>query len=65
MVTFLFQSKAEALNLVKQMALYYGRDAAHRHSLVRLFNSVPEKFQYMDIIEEYKKNKVYLEENPY
>lgn len=58
-------SKAEALNLVKQMAMYYGRNAAHRHSLVRLFNSAPDKFQYMDIIEEYKRNKDHLEENPY
>lgn len=58
-------SKAEALNLVKQMTLYYGRDVGHRHNLVRLFNATPDKFQYLDIIEEYKKNRTYLEENPY
>ena len=62
---FFFQSKSEALILVKQMALFYGRDASHRHTLVRMFNKTPEKFAYMDVIEEYKRNRTYLEDNPY
>ena len=62
---FCFQSKSEALVLVKQMALFYGGDASHRHTLVRMFNKTPDKFEYMDVIEEYKRNRTYLEDNPY
>ncbi|XP_053395060.1 ATP synthase mitochondrial F1 complex assembly factor 1-like [Mercenaria mercenaria] len=57
--------KTEALNLVKQMTLYYGRDAGERYKLVRTFHTNPEQFQYMDIIEQYKMNKEFLENNPY
>ncbi|XP_060559443.1 ATP synthase mitochondrial F1 complex assembly factor 1-like [Ruditapes philippinarum] len=57
--------KSEALNLVKQMTLYYGKEAGERYTLVRTFHKNPENFQYMDIIEQYKLNKDYLENNPY
>lgn len=57
--------KEEALNLVKQMALYYGKNAGDRYKLLRTFHSSPETFQYMDLVEQYKMNKDYLENNPY
>lgn len=58
-------SKNEALNLVKQMAMYYGRDGGDHYKTLRLFNSDPDKFQYMEVIETYKHHKDHLENNPY
>lgn len=61
----LFQKKTEALNLVKQMTLYYGKEAGDRYKLLRTFHLKPEEFNYMDIVDQYKENREYLENNPY
>ncbi|KAL4236032.1 ATP synthase mitochondrial F1 complex assembly factor 1 [Mactra antiquata] len=58
-------SKNEALILVKQMALYYGQKAGDRYKILRQFHSSPNEFNHMDIVEQYKLDKDYLEENPY
>ena len=47
------------------MTLYYGKNAEDRYRLLRQFNASPQKFQYMDIVEEYKRNKDFLEETPF
>ncbi|KAL5020925.1 hypothetical protein ScPMuIL_000080 [Solemya velum] len=46
--------KSEALNLVKQMTLFYGRSASERFNFVQVFNNTPEKFEYGDLVAEYK-----------
>ncbi|XP_060074542.1 ATP synthase mitochondrial F1 complex assembly factor 1-like isoform X1 [Ylistrum balloti] len=54
-------TKSEALILVKQMTMYYSQPGVERFNLVRLFNHMPEKFHYQEIISEYKKMKKMLE----
>lgn len=54
-------TKDEALILGKQMTMYYSQPGAERFNLVRMFNHMPEKFNYQDIISEYKKMKTVLE----
>ncbi|OWF46326.1 ATP synthase mitochondrial F1 complex assembly factor 1-like [Mizuhopecten yessoensis] len=54
-------TKSEALILVKQMTMYYCQPGMERFNLVRLFNHMPEKFHYQEIISEYKKMKKMLE----
>lgn len=54
-------TKNEALILVKQMTMYYSQPGVERFNLIRLFNHMPEKFHYQEIISEYKKLKKMLE----
>ncbi|XP_029644380.1 ATP synthase mitochondrial F1 complex assembly factor 1 [Octopus sinensis] len=53
--------KANALNLARQLTMFYGRNAAERFTLVRIFNYMPQKFNYNDLITEYKGCKKFLE----
>ncbi|WAR24769.1 ATPF1-like protein [Mya arenaria] len=57
--------KSEALNLVKQMSMFYGKSAGERYLLLRTFHANPGAFDHMQLIEEYKRNKDYLENNLY
>ncbi|XP_064606637.1 ATP synthase mitochondrial F1 complex assembly factor 1-like isoform X2 [Liolophura sinensis] len=50
-----FLNQMEAVNLVKQMALFYGTDSGERRHLLAAFNNSPTSFNHMDVIEEYKK----------
>nr|XP_022286943.1 ATP synthase mitochondrial F1 complex assembly factor 1-like [Crassostrea virginica] len=54
-------TKNESLNLMKQMSIYYGRTAADKFNAVRVFNHLPEKFNYLDLVENYKFMKEDLE----
>lgn len=56
-----YLDKTTALNLVRQLTMYYGQIAAERFTLVRLFNHIPEKFDINDLIKEYKGMKTFLE----
>ncbi|KAL3868398.1 hypothetical protein ACJMK2_041209 [Sinanodonta woodiana] len=56
-------TKAQALNLAKQLSIYYGTMAGERFNLVRIFNHLPEKFKHTDLIDEYKGMKPFLEDN--
>ncbi|GAB1601757.1 ATP synthase mitochondrial F1 complex assembly factor 1-like [Argonauta hians] len=55
--------KQSALNLARQLTLFYGRFAAERFTLVRIFNFVPNEFDFNDLITEYKGCKKFLEES--
>lgn len=57
--------RSEALNLVKQMALYYGKEAGDRYRILRQFCAQPDTFDHMQLVEVYNSNKDYLENNPY
>ena len=46
---------------MKQMSIYYGRTAADKFNAVRVFNHLPEKFNYLDLVENYKFMKEDLE----
>ena len=61
MLFFIFQTKNESLNLMKQMSIYYGRTAADKFNAFRVFNHLPEKFNYLDLVENYKFMKEDLE----
>lgn len=54
-------NKETALNLVRQLTMYYGRMCAERFTLVRIFNHLPKEFNVNDVIKEYKGMKEYLE----
>ncbi|KAK3602388.1 hypothetical protein CHS0354_026276 [Potamilus streckersoni] len=56
-------TKAQALNLTKQLSIYYGMTAGERFNLVRIFNHLPEKFKHTDLIDEYKGMKPFFEDN--
>jgi len=47
------------------MTLYYGKDAGDRYKLLQTFTSTPGEFNHMDLVEQYNKNKDFIEENPY
>ncbi|XP_061166231.1 ATP synthase mitochondrial F1 complex assembly factor 1-like [Saccostrea echinata] len=54
-------TKNESLNLMKQMSIYYGKSSTDKYNAVRVFNHLPEKFNYLDMIENYKFMKEDLE----
>lgn len=56
------QTKNESLNLMKQMSIYYGKSSTDKYNAVRVFNHLPEKFNHLDLIENYKFMKEDLEE---
>lgn len=55
-------TKNESLNLMKQMSIYYGKSSTDKYNAVRVFNHLPEKFNHLDLIENYKFMKEDLEE---
>jgi hypothetical protein len=39
---------------MKQMSTYYGKSSTDKFNAVRVFNHLPEQFNYLDLIENYK-----------
>lgn len=56
-----FQSRPNAIKLIRQMSLYYGQGAGHLLQYISIFNNAPDKFQYSDLIQEYNNMKKFLE----
>ena len=55
MYNFPFQSKEDAVMLIKQLQMYYGPKSGKRFELVKKLNQNPDQFKHMDLIEEFKK----------
>ncbi|XP_067677728.1 ATP synthase mitochondrial F1 complex assembly factor 1-like [Haliotis asinina] len=53
--------RKDALNLVRQMTMYYNRRSGERFNLVRIFNHMPNKFTHLDVINEYQEIVKFLE----
>ncbi|XP_046546075.1 ATP synthase mitochondrial F1 complex assembly factor 1-like [Haliotis rubra] len=53
--------RKDAINLVRQMTMYYNRTSGERFNLVRIFNHMPNKFTHLDVINEYQEMVKYLE----
>ncbi|XP_071118753.1 ATP synthase mitochondrial F1 complex assembly factor 1-like [Haliotis cracherodii] len=53
--------RKDALNLVRQMSMYYSRRSGERFNLVRIFNHMPNKFNHLDVINEYQEMIKFLE----
>lgn len=50
---FSVQKREDALLLVQMIAIYYGKDSPRFHK-VHAFNHTPDKFDYNELIEEFK-----------
>jgi hypothetical protein len=57
-VCFFFQKREQAVMIVQQMTIYYGRNSP-RFDTVKTFNHEPEKFDYNMLIQDY--NSMYLD----